>query len=76
MASVNPWPIKLKMVTVIKIAPPGNIASHQAPGNFLASDKSIPQVTVSSPIPNPKKSEILFKCAETLIAANKERADS
>ena len=69
MASVSPSPIKLKMVTVIKMAKPGKIANHHALGDCLADESKAPHVT-SSPLPKPKKDkEDSIKMAEAIPKA-------
>lgn len=69
MASVRPSPIKLKMVTVIKMAKPGNIANHHAFGAERAALSKPPQVT-SSPLPKPKNErEDSIKMAEAIPKA-------
>ena len=55
IASVKPSPIKLKTVTVIKIAKPGKIANHQAEGFARLRFNNFPQVIVSTGTPIPKK---------------------
>ena len=57
-ASVNASPIKLKTVTVIKIAHPGKTASHHADGDCRAAARSEPHVTVSGETPTPKKERV------------------
>ena len=54
-ASANPSPIKLKRVTVIKIAKPGNIANHHDVVLSLAKLNNSPQVISSFSRPIPKK---------------------
>ena len=54
-ASLRLSPIKLKAVTVRKIANPGKIASHQAPLERRASKRREPQVGTSTLTPTPMK---------------------
>ena len=58
IASASPSPIKLKIVTVTKIAAPGNTASHQALALPLAILRRLPQVSPSAPMPIPRNDSV------------------
>jgi hypothetical protein len=63
-ASIRPSPIRLNIVTVIKIAKPGNIATHHACGTPRASDSILPQVTCSGGTPIPRNDKLASGMAE------------
>ncbi len=48
----------LKIIRVYEIAKPGNTASHQDEGLFLASERILPQLTSSAFIPMPKNESV------------------